>query len=53
MQNRVLIYLPRFSSLMGTSAEYLDNVKQTVETRGDLVVEMVAGGIAGSDETTT
>ena len=43
MQNRVLIYLPRFSSLMGTSAETLDSIRRAVEDRGDLVVEVVAG----------
>ena len=43
MQDRVLIYLPRFSSPMGTSAETLDSIRRTVEDRGSLVVEVVAG----------
>ena len=43
MQNRVLIYLPRQSSLMGTPAESRDSMRRAVEARGDLVVEMVAG----------
>jgi DNA invertase Pin-like site-specific DNA recombinase len=43
MQNHVLIYLPHHSSLTGTSADYLVSMRRTVEGRGDLVVEMVAG----------
>ena len=43
MQNRVLIYLPRHSSLTGTPAESRDSMRRIVEGRGDLVVEMVAG----------
>jgi DNA invertase Pin-like site-specific DNA recombinase len=43
MQNRVLIYLPRHSSLMGTPAESRESLRRAVEARGDLVVEMVAG----------
>jgi hypothetical protein len=43
MQNRVLIYLPRHSSLMGTFAQYLDSTRRTVEGRGDLVVRVIPG----------
>lgn len=43
MQKRVLIYLPRHSSLLGTSAEYLGRTRRTVEDRGDLVVRVIPG----------
>jgi DNA invertase Pin-like site-specific DNA recombinase len=43
MPNRFLIYVPRHCNRMSTSAEYIDRISRTVESRGDLSVEMVAG----------